>query len=68
MSINDIKEEVVKAVNRSKYQVNFIDQQNDKLLIEVERPTKYYSKQLRGEIKSEGDIRKFEEALAETLE
>jgi hypothetical protein len=68
MSINDIKEEVVKAVNRSKYQVNFIDQKEDKLLIEVERPTKFYSKQLRGEIKSEGDVRKFEEALAETLE
>jgi len=49
MSINDIKDEIVKAVNRSKYQVNFIDQSGDKLLIEVEKPTRFnYDRKIRG--------------------
>jgi len=64
MSINDIKDEIVKAVNRSKYQVNFIDQSGDKLLIEVEKPTRFnYERKIRGEIKTESDIKTFEEAL-----
>ena len=65
MGIDAIKDAIVNAVNSSNYQVNFIERKDDGLLIEVQRPTKFNNqKSIRGLIRQEEDIGKFQEAIA----
>lgn len=69
MTRQAIKDAVVKAVNASNFQVDFIDNDDDgSLIIKVSRPTyPGYQKTVKGVVKDEIDIGKFKEVLAETL-
>lgn len=68
MNINELKTAIVQAVNQSKFQVNFIENTKNGLLISVERPTKYSNKKvINGVITDEIGVRNFAEALAENL-
>jgi hypothetical protein len=65
MSIDAIKNAIVEAVNLSKFQVNFIENNT----LEVERPTKYaYKKVIKGSINGEEDIGKWQKALTEEMD
>lgn len=69
MSIDAIKNAIVEAVNLSKFQVNFIENNKNGLLIEVERPTKYaHKKVIKGSINGEEDIGKWQKALTEEMD
>jgi len=67
MTIETIKSKIVEAVNLSKFQVDFIDNDNDgSLIIKVSRPTKHdHYKTISGKIREENDIGKFIGALSE---
>ena len=67
MSIDELKLAIVQAVNGSRYQVNFIENTKNGLLIEVQRPTRDYNKTIKGLVSDEKGVRTFAEALADNL-
>jgi hypothetical protein len=69
MTREAIKEAIVRAVSDSKFQVDFINNNdNGSLIIKVSRPTtNNYCKTIKGVINGEEDIGKFEEVLTEQM-
>lgn len=65
MTREAIKTAIVRAVSDSKFQVDFINNNEDgSLIIKVSRPTKYNnSTSIKGTIRGEDDIGMFQEAL-----
>lgn len=68
MTKEALKTAIVNSVNASNFQVDFIDNNDDgSLFIKVSRPTKGYSKTIKGIVRNEEDIGKFQEVLTERL-
>jgi hypothetical protein len=69
MTIEAIKTAIVRAVDSSKFQVDFIDNNQDgSLIIKVSRPMKYnHQWSVQCLIRDEDDIGKFEEVLTEQI-
>jgi len=67
MTKEAIREAIVRAVNSSKFQVDFIENDKDgSMVIKVSRPTKYDNyRSIKGIIRGESDIGIFKEVLME---
>jgi len=69
MTKEAIKEAIVRDINHSKFQIDFIENDKDGAIsIKVSRPTKYDNhRSIKGLIRGENDLNTFREALMEQM-